>query len=136
MTNNTTNENTQDELAIAQAAASLAKEGAQALDMTTQTNRAQGREKAVARLATLERTGAVNQGGVLHWIGSHFGPYFSQHRAMSTAVAIMFVTFFAVQQFGLNDNLENSDAYLLAADLPPEAFADKGFNTWLVSGRN
>lgn len=136
MTNNTTNKNTQDDLAIVQAAASLAKEGAEALDMTTQKKLARSREQAVARLATLERAGVVNQGGVLHWISSHFGPYFSQHRAMSTAVAVMFVTFFAVQQFGLNDNLENSDAYLLAADLPPEAFADKGFNTWLVSGRN
>jgi hypothetical protein len=135
MTNNT-NENTQDELELVQAAANLAKEGAQNLDMQTQVRLARGREKAVARLATLERASAVNQGGVLHWIGSHFGPYFSQHRAITIALAIMFVTFFAVQQFGLNDNLENSDAYLLAADLPPEAFADKGFNTWLVSGRN
>jgi len=36
---------------------------------------------------------------------------------------------------GVN-SLERSDAFLLASELPPEAFADKGFNTWLVSKKD
>ena len=75
---------------------------------------------------------SVNQHGhVLRW----FGQRFDQHRFASSAliVVVMLLTFFAVQHFGLNNNLENSDAFLLAADLPPEAYADKGFDAWLDS---
>jgi hypothetical protein len=54
---------------------------------------------------------------------------------MSAAMlaGVMMLTFFVTQQFGFNNNLENSDAFLLASELPPEAFADKGFDTWLES---
>jgi hypothetical protein len=45
----------------------------------------------------------------------------------------MLLTFFAVQQLGSTNNLENSDAFLLASDLPPEAYADKGFDAWIES---
>ena len=71
---------------------------------------------------------------VLHWFG-HLGQNFEQHRVASAAliVVVMLFTFFAVQQFGSNQNLENSDAFLLASDLPPEAYADKGFDAWIQS---
>lgn len=77
-------------------------------------------------------------GNALHWLGDHVGHFLGSHRAMSGAMmaGVMLLTFFAVQEFNFNNNLENSDAFLLAADLPPEAFADKGFDTWLVSTRD
>jgi len=31
----------------------------------------------------------------------------------------------------VSHQMENSDAFLLASDLPPEAYADKGFTAWL-----
>lgn len=73
-------------------------------------------------------------GHVLRWFG-HLGQNFEQHRVASAAllVAVMLLTFFAVQQFGTTHNLENSDAFLLASDLPPEAYADKGFDAWIES---
>lgn len=73
-------------------------------------------------------------GNVLRWFG-HAGQSFEQHRIASAAllVAVMLLTFFAVQQFGPTHNLENSDAFLLASDLPPEAYADKGFDAWIES---
>lgn len=96
------------------------------------------RNLAVNRLAGLQAQavgdGGINQGGhVLSWFGRHVGQYFEQHRVMSAALVViaMLLTFFAVQQFGFNNNLENSDAFLLASDLPPEAYADKGFVAWL-----
>jgi hypothetical protein len=54
---------------------------------------------------------------------------------MSTAITLgaILLAFYAAQQFGSNANLEEGDAFLLASDLPPEAYADKGFDTWLVS---
>jgi hypothetical protein len=122
---------------VAYQAAHLIKEHAEHVSMATASRLAQSRQMAVNRLASLQEATAISQSGsVLHWLGDNVTPYLMQHRAMSAAFAIMLVTFFAVQQFGLNDNLEHSDAYLLASDLPPEAFADKGFDTWLVSARN
>jgi hypothetical protein len=75
--------------------------------------------------------GVSRHGYTLRWFGEHF----EHHRFASSAliVAAALLTFFAVQHFGLNNNLENSDAFLLAADLPPEAYADKGFDAWLDS---
>lgn len=75
------------------------------------------------------------RGHVLHWFNQHIGHNFEQHRVASTALllVVMLLTFFAVQQFGFNQNLENSDAFLLASDLPPEAYADKGFDAWIQS---
>ena len=74
--------------------------------------------------------GHARQGNVLRWVGSRFG---QQHLMTSAALMllVMLVTFFAVQQFEINHSLENSDAFLLASDLPPEAYADKGFDAWL-----
>jgi hypothetical protein len=76
----------------------------------------------------------AGHGHVLRWFG-HAGQNFEQHRVASTAliVVVMLLTFFAVQQFGSTHNLENSDAFLLASDLPPEAYADKGFDAWIES---
>ena len=85
-----------------------------------------------AQQAKLAGSHGVSQHGqTLRWFGQHF----EQHRFASAAliVVVMLLTFFAVQHFGLNNNLENSDAFLLAADLPPEAYADKGFDAWLDS---
>lgn len=77
----------------------------------------------------------AGHGHVLHWFGHHVGQNFEHHRVASTAllVAVMLLTFFAVQQLEFNHNLENSDAFLLASDLPPEAYADKGFDAWIES---
>ncbi len=94
------------------------------------------RSLAVSQLTSLQTQAAshhgVNQSGhVLQWFGDHVG----QHKIMSSAllVAAMLLVFFVAQQFSFTHNLENSDASLLASDLPPEAYADKGFNAWLDS---
>jgi len=82
-----------------------------------------------AQLASGNRVS--QNGNALRWFGQHL----EQHRVTSLALilAVMLLTFFAVQHLSLNNNLENSDAFLLASDLPPEAYADKGFNAWLDS---
>jgi len=96
------------------------------------------RSQAVNHLANrqlaLAADGSVSHNGnALRWFGRHVGHYFEQHRLMSAGLVVltMLLTFVAVQQLGGSSNLENSDAFLLASDLPPEAYADKGFDTWL-----
>jgi uncharacterized membrane protein len=99
---------------------------------------AEARSLAIGRLVGQEAQLAGNHrlhqnGNTLQWFGGHFGHYFEQHRIFSTllVVCVMLLTFFAVQQFSVNHQIENSDAFLLASDLPPEAYADKGFTAWL-----
>lgn len=95
---------------------------------------ASARKLAVNRLVSLQTQGetfhGVNHGGgVLQW----FGHYVERHHVTSTALVIgaMLLTIFAVQHFELSGNLEGGDAFLLASDLPPEAYADKGFSAWV-----
>ncbi len=141
MQNNKINENlvdanlTTDEQ-VAKLAANLLNDNAQHLNAVTLQRLSEARGLAVNQLAASQ---GVNQSGnVLQWIGHGFGGYFEQHRLMSAAIIVgaMLLTFFAAQKFNADNNLENSDAFLLASELPPEAFADKGFDTWLVSKRD
>ena len=128
---------------VAHYMSSLLDNRAQHVSATTAERLSNARNLAVTQLA-IQQAQAANyhgihqSGNVLHWIGDNVGKYFGQHRLMSAAMlaGVMLLTFFAVQQLEFNHNLENSDAFLLASDLPPEAYADKGFDTWLVSKRD
>lgn len=123
---------------IARNIVELLSDRAQRISSAEEQRLLAARNLAVNRLVDLQAQAisehGINQSGhVLGWFGRHAGQYFEQHRIMSAALVVgaMLLTFFAVQQFGFNNNLENSDAFLLASDLPPEAYADKGFDAWL-----
>ena len=121
---------------IARSIAGLLNDRAQHLNPEQEQRLSAARYAAVNRVAELQAqysaAGYANgRGHVLRWLGHSV----EQHRLASAALllVVMFLTFFAVQQFGFNHNLENSDAFLLASDLPPEAYADKGFDAWIES---
>jgi hypothetical protein len=133
---NLVNANPTSDEQVAKLAAILLNENAQHLNALTLQRLSEARGLAVNKL---EASQGVNQSGnVLQLMGNSFAAYFEQHRLMSTAIIVvaMLLTFFAAQKFNADNNLENSDAFLLASELPPEAFADKGFDTWLVSKRD
>lgn len=132
----------QDE-ALVQLAAGLLKDHANHLNATTLQKLANARGAAVNRLTSRQAGGVNHSGGVLAWFGSEFSAYVEQHKMLSATMVIsaLLITLFAVQQLSDKNNtgvnsLERSDAFLLASELPPEAFADKGFNTWLVSKKD
>jgi len=113
----------------------LLNDGAQRLMPYQEQHLQHARDAAVTYLAEKQLQlqlshGNLKQGNVLRWFADHFS---QQQRLTSAAliILVMLVTFFAVQQLAVNNNLENSDAFLLASDLPPEAYADKGFDAWL-----
>lgn len=120
---------------VAKLAAHLLNDNAQHLNAVTLQRLSESRGLAVSQLNASQ--GISQSGNVLQWVGHGFGSYFGQHRLMSAAIIVgaMLLTFFVAQKFSTDNNLENSDAFLLASELPPEAFADKGFDTWLVSKR-
>lgn len=121
---------------IGRSIAGLLNDRAQHLDPEQEQRLSAARYAAVSRVAELQAqystaTHANGRSHVLRWLGQSV----EHHRAASAALllVVMFLTFFAVQQLGFNHNLENSDAFLLASDLPPEAYADKGFDAWIES---
>ena len=122
---------------LAYLASNLLDDHAQHLNAITLQRLSEARALAVGQLAAPQAAVAgINQSGsVLQWFGNGFNRNFEQHRMMFSLimVVVMALTFFVVKQFGVDKNIEHSDAFLLAAELPPEAFADKGFDTWLVS---
>jgi uncharacterized protein YbjQ (UPF0145 family) len=128
------------EAQIARGISDLLKDRAQHLSPEQEQRLSAARDAAVSYLAERQAQHSTDSqisghGHVLRWFGHHVGQNFEQHRVASTVllVSVMLLTFFAVQQFGFNNNLENSDAFLLASDLPPEAYADKGFDAWIES---
>lgn len=137
--NNMSEADSMSEEQVAHLAASLLNDNARHLDAVTLRQLSAARNLAVAaRQAQVVGHHGVNQSGsVLQWFGHDFGAYIEQHRMLSAAVIVgaMLLTFFAAKQFNFESNLEGGDAFLLASELPPEAFVDKGFDTWLVSKR-
>lgn len=110
---------------------------AQKLPEDYATRLADARSLAIGRLVSREAQLAEyrlhRNGHTLLWHGGRWGHYFEQHRILSTLLIVCLVlcAVFAVQQFSVSSQIESSDAFLLASDLPPEAYADKGFTAWL-----
>ncbi len=106
-------------------------EGIAMLDARIVGRLAEARHQAVAVL-TRQQSAQVTEGsgGILRL----FNDYAHNHRAMmSTALvcSAVFVAFLVTQQFSEKDSLEQGDGFLLASDLPPEAYLDRGFDVWL-----
>ena len=123
---------------VARSLVELLDSHAQQLSESQSQQLAEARSLAIGRLVSKEAALVGNHrlhrsGNTLQWLGGRFGHYVEQHRVFSTllVVCVMLITLFAVQQFSINHQIENSDAFLLASDLPPEAYADKGFTAWL-----
>jgi hypothetical protein len=96
------------------------------------------RSLAVSQLARQQAHTFNQSGNVLLRLGHQLGEYWQQHRHLSAALIFLAIllTFFAAQQLEVDTNLQAGDAFLLASDLPPEAYADKGFDTWLEANLN
>jgi hypothetical protein len=96
------------------------------LSMRTLKQLENGRERAVKAHSQQISGVSVNRDGTLSGISS----WAEQHRMAMTAfaLAVIIAGFLATQSF---KHQEASDAFLLSADLPPEAFVDRGFEPFL-----
>lgn len=87
------------------------------------------RHAAVAR-AQAKSPVLAGPAGLLQGIMDYIG----QHRMIMPAAMMcgaVMLAFVVTQQFIGQDSYEQGDAFLLASDLPPEAYLDKGFDEWL-----
>lgn len=110
------------------AIAGLLDSRAQQLSMRTLKRLEDSRSLAVQRHANRYAAGYdVNQNGTLrHWLS------WSQHpKLISMGVLCAALVVGLTLTHHLSQQNENSDAFLLGAELPPEAFVDRGFEPWL-----
>ena len=102
--------------------ASLLDAHASRLSMRTLKQLENGRERAV-KLHAQQISGVnINHDGTL----SHISSWADHHRIISTGFVLAAIIVGFVMMQSLNHK-ESSDAFLLGADLPPEAFVDRGF---------
>lgn len=100
---------------------------AQQLDMRTLSRLEQSRNLAVAAHAKRTAGHQVNADGSLSgWFS------WAQHPRMMSAglLSVALLVGLMLTQHYTYEN-EQGDAFLLGAELPPEAFVDRGFEPWL-----
>jgi len=106
-------------------------ESAAKLDAHIVCKLARARHQATSVLVQRQSAQTIEgAGGVLRL----FNDCIRNHRTMmSTALvcSAVLVAFLLTQQLSRQDSLEQGDGFLLASDLPPEAYLDKGFDVWL-----
>lgn len=120
-----------DEKDTAKVIVGLLDESASRLDKNITDRLARAREQAAGKLAQGARTAGDRSG---RSIAALFMDFFSHHRVVSStalAFSAVLVAFVATQQLNNQEAEGQGDAFLLASELPPEAFLDKEFHTWL-----
>ena len=110
----------------------LLDQGLARLDMKTVARLVAARSQAVTLLAGREQSQPVMAGH--HALMRQAVDYFHGHRGWMSAALVfgaILVAFVATQQLPGQQAVEQGDAFLLASELPPEAYLDKGFDAWL-----
>ncbi len=115
---------------LAQFSVRILDEHAEHLNASTLGRLSDARGLAIQKLESSQERSAQGT-RVLQWVESAF----ERHRWLLAVVILsaMLLTFVATQKYYADNSLEQGDAFLLASELPPEAFADKGFDTWQAS---
>jgi hypothetical protein len=104
--------------------------GVSELDQQTSERLLAARRKAIAAMAqpAYVAPAETNLAGVGRYISEHLHGH---HAWMPTALVISAALLvLVVLQQNYSEPVE-ADALLLASDLPPEAYVDKGFDAWL-----
>lgn len=112
----------------------LLDDGVAKLDGNVTSTLAASRQQAVSIIAQRSMMSAQANSGVLYM----FGAYFQQRRMMmyaSILLGTILLAFLITQQLTSASNLEQGDAFLLGEELPPEAYLDQGFTTWIEQNR-
>ena len=114
---------------IAKRIALLVDERASNVDAKVDSQLSYARQQALANMARPSSAMAISQNGVIQL----FGDYWHQHRllVMLLMCGLGLVALFTMQNIVNQDISEQGDAYLLASDLPPEAYLNEGFGIWL-----
>lgn len=118
---------------IAQKVARIMEDGISGLDAATTDKLADARRQAVA-IAGAPMHAA--QAETIHAVGTRLlsGHHVHGHRSWIAALVLLtlgLLALFAWQQPSTSRVPVETDTLLLASELPPEAYVDKGFHAWL-----
>jgi hypothetical protein len=104
-------------------------DGTASLDQKTADKLAAARQKAIAAAQPAYAHHAQTS---LAGLGHSIQEYFHEHHGWMpmALVASVALLVFVTLQHNYSEPVE-ADALLLASDLPPEAYVDKGFDAWL-----
>ena len=94
------------------------------IDPHTASKLKYAREKALSQMPA---NASFNHRGILYLLGTH--TYHQKLRLMLIGLLLILGVFLMVYQNAQDDR--QSDAYLLGSELPPEAYLNEGFDTWL-----
>ena len=105
-------------------------ETAEKLTPEIKSSLADARQQAVIRMAAQANGHQSLGSGLVALCSSYF---FQHQRILSLAALIVAVllAFIVTQQLTGHGHAEHGDAFLLASELPPEAYLDQGFYSWL-----
>ncbi|CAG0985115.1 hypothetical protein MTYP_01971 [Methylophilaceae bacterium] len=92
------------------------------------------RNRAAAAMVERKHAGAGADGYSIGGVLRMFSDFMHQHRVIMPAAMVCSAALvaFVLTQHMNQSRLEQGDAFLLASELPPEAFLDKGFDTWVA----
>ncbi len=92
------------------------------IDPLTLSKLKYGREQALSKMPSIE---SIADRGVLYILSTH------QQKIRFSIIALLLVLgIFLVLHENMQD-FNQGDAYLLGSELPPEAYLNEGFETWL-----
>ena len=94
------------------------------IDPLTVSKLKYAREKALSQMPA---NASFNHRGILYLLGTH--TYQQKVRLMLIGLLLILGVFLMIYQNAQDDR--QSDAYLLGSELPPEAYLNEGFDTWL-----
>lgn len=80
-----------------------------------------------AALSQMPANASFNHRGILYLLGTH--AYQQKVRLILIGLLLILGVFLMIYQNAQDDR--QSDAYLLGSELPPEAYLNEGFDTWL-----
>jgi Protein of unknown function (DUF3619) len=100
------------------------------LDASTAERLTDARKHAISSMATPAH--GANAETVLASAGRFIVDHIYNHRMWGAVLLLLatILTFLSLQHNYINPPVEG-DAWLLASELPPEAYVDKGFDAWL-----
>lgn len=113
----------------------LLNEGTSRLDRKVLDRLYTARTQAVGRLVERRQLAARQEADGVGHVLRLTGDYFQEHRIAASAfivIAATLLVFAMSQHLTTKSSAEFGDAFLLGAELPPEAFVDKGFDAWLA----
>lgn len=118
---------------LAKKIASLLNEQSQNIDANTASQLHYARQQAIANMARPGSIISMSQYGVLVLLGG----YWHQHRLLMMMIGGLGLVALLTLQNLTNQEVYNQEVYnqedadLLSSDLPPEAYLNEGFDTWL-----